>query len=140
MIRRPPRSTLFPYTTLFRSLTIAAAAPPNCSLVNVIRSGRKEPQLDTASAGTLAIFPSQAGMDTELLIVTVVKALVELAGFFLLGQGLLYLLAGEKRGQNLAYQIPCVLTGPVTTRTPRTTPKALRGRPRPPVAFLMLFR
>src|SRR3989454_6805535 len=31
MIRRPPRSTLFPYTTLFRSLSdaeIAALAPP----------------------------------------------------------------------------------------------------------------
>src|SRR3712207_7564323 len=26
MIRRPPRSTLFPYTTLFRSLQIIAAA------------------------------------------------------------------------------------------------------------------
>src|SRR5438876_7587643 len=29
MIRRPPRSTLFPYTTLFRSQrTLGAAAPP----------------------------------------------------------------------------------------------------------------
>src|SRR2546422_8058901 len=27
MIRRPPRSTLFPYTTLFRSLVFAAYAP-----------------------------------------------------------------------------------------------------------------
>src|SRR3712207_7784263 len=27
MIRRPPRSTLFPYTTLFRSLGSAAVAP-----------------------------------------------------------------------------------------------------------------
>src|SRR5258705_9281391 len=27
MIRRPPRSTLFPYTTLFRSLDIIRAAP-----------------------------------------------------------------------------------------------------------------
>src|SRR2546422_2197005 len=27
MIRRPPRSTLFPYTTLFRSRHAAAAAP-----------------------------------------------------------------------------------------------------------------
>src|SRR3712207_9489658 len=26
MIRRPPRSTLFPYTTLFRSLTMASSA------------------------------------------------------------------------------------------------------------------
>src|SRR2546430_9400692 len=29
MIRRPPRSTLFPYTTLFRSRADAAAARPN---------------------------------------------------------------------------------------------------------------
>src|SRR3712207_8850216 len=29
MIRRPPRSTLFPYTTLFRSGGLAAAALPN---------------------------------------------------------------------------------------------------------------
>src|SRR2546422_9466237 len=28
MIRRPPRSTLFPYTTLFRSVTARAAADP----------------------------------------------------------------------------------------------------------------
>src|SRR3989442_4964596 len=28
MIRRPPRSTLFPYTTLFRSLAVAAVAHP----------------------------------------------------------------------------------------------------------------
>src|SRR2546427_3699137 len=28
MIRRPPRSTLFPYTTLFRSLVVAAARDP----------------------------------------------------------------------------------------------------------------
>src|SRR3712207_7632238 len=27
MIRRPPRSTLFPYTTLFRSLGVVHAAP-----------------------------------------------------------------------------------------------------------------
>src|SRR5256885_2786973 len=27
MIRRPPRSTLFPYTTLFRSITLPGEAP-----------------------------------------------------------------------------------------------------------------
>src|SRR2546430_7298338 len=30
MIRRPPRSTLFPYTTLFRSRADPAAAPAPC--------------------------------------------------------------------------------------------------------------
>src|SRR5688572_32608080 len=34
MIRRPPRSTLFPYTTLFRS-------PRQCSLANGIRRVRR---------------------------------------------------------------------------------------------------
>src|SRR2546422_7357310 len=38
MIRRPPRSTLFPYTTLFRSLGACAAAP-ECVKVRVLGSG-----------------------------------------------------------------------------------------------------
>src|SRR3712207_7349403 len=29
MIRRPPRSTLFPYTTLFRSVVVPAASVPD---------------------------------------------------------------------------------------------------------------
>src|SRR2546430_9117645 len=31
MIRRPPRSTLFPYTTLFRSIRAAAASLSRCA-------------------------------------------------------------------------------------------------------------
>src|SRR2546430_9626298 len=39
MIRRPPRSTLFPYTTLFRSLV---PRPPSCELeVPDHRSGKE---------------------------------------------------------------------------------------------------
>src|SRR5256886_11361354 len=34
MIRRPPRSTLFPYTTLFRSL-------PKCGLMRLVSSGAR---------------------------------------------------------------------------------------------------
>src|SRR3712207_7990375 len=41
MIRRPPRSTLFPYTTLFRSEQV-------CDRVTVMRAGR------VVAAGTLA--------------------------------------------------------------------------------------
>src|SRR2546422_7267146 len=39
MIRRPPRSTLFPYTTLFRSLRAEPADPPH-------RGGRGLRRLD----------------------------------------------------------------------------------------------
>src|SRR3712207_7407498 len=37
MIRRPPRSTLFPYTTLFRSPCIVVATTAKWGLVNVPR-------------------------------------------------------------------------------------------------------
>src|SRR5260370_26074817 len=42
MIRRPPRSTLFPYTTLFRSLGMTIHRPrfPNFSLMANIIDGR----------------------------------------------------------------------------------------------------
>src|SRR5437667_9074564 len=33
MIRRPPRSTLFPYTTLFRSFSISTPLPPELAVV-----------------------------------------------------------------------------------------------------------
>src|SRR2546430_10336114 len=44
MIRRPPRSTLFPYTTLFRSCEDIGAAPLfviNCGMSHEEQSGKK---------------------------------------------------------------------------------------------------
>src|SRR5688572_30926667 len=40
MIRRPPRSTLFPYTTLFRSVSLGEATRKEDALVPVLSSGR----------------------------------------------------------------------------------------------------
>src|SRR2546429_3679987 len=37
MIRRPPRSTLFPYTTLFRSQAILQAAPEIVDYVSALK-------------------------------------------------------------------------------------------------------
>src|SRR5690348_12621639 len=53
MIRRPPRSTLFPYTTLFRSLPFAPALVPI-----VADAGRNGPGLDTP--------PSDSGVRPKL--------------------------------------------------------------------------
>src|SRR3989449_1567075 len=44
MIRRPPRSTLFPYTTLFRSL-VAPQSPPGGDRAGAPRSGAGDPGL-----------------------------------------------------------------------------------------------
>src|SRR5258707_2870654 len=36
MIRRPPRSTLFPYTTLFRSVRFGRVIPPLVRVIGII--------------------------------------------------------------------------------------------------------
>src|SRR5258707_11485672 len=41
MIRRPPRSTLFPYTTLFRSRIVAGADDPDIALLELIERARQ---------------------------------------------------------------------------------------------------
>jgi hypothetical protein len=78
-------------------------------------------------------------MPIELMLLTVVKALAELAALFLLGQGLLYVLAGQKRDNNLVYQLFRTLTGPVIRATRAITPKFIVDRHIPYVAVLLLF-
>src|SRR5690242_21293973 len=48
MIRRPPRSTLFPYTTLFRS---ALEIRPGDALGNALRAGQFEYRRNLAKLG-----------------------------------------------------------------------------------------
>ena len=42
MIRRPPRSTLFPYTTLFRSHVVVVTKPGRLHVVATDREGYRE--------------------------------------------------------------------------------------------------
>src|SRR2546427_8107439 len=53
MIRRPPRSTLFPYTTLFRSVRKGGRAHTYWRLVRSVRRGRKVVQETAAHLGEL---------------------------------------------------------------------------------------
>src|SRR3990170_5161515 len=48
MIRRPPRSTLFPYTTLFRSRRFGARHPPRDWRGRRIRRDRKSTRLNSS--------------------------------------------------------------------------------------------
>src|SRR5260370_5825323 len=51
MIRRPPRSTLFPYTTLFRSLRAAASA-------TAVRSDAPRPSVVISPSGLTPWYPA----------------------------------------------------------------------------------
>src|SRR3712207_8497157 len=56
MIRRPPRSTLFPYTTLFRSIHVAVA------------QGRDEDQVAQGLRHLLPVVPDHPGMAVDLRV------------------------------------------------------------------------
>jgi hypothetical protein len=74
-------------------------------------------------------------MQTELLLVVVVKALAELAGMFLLGRGLLWVLAGRKRMDNIFYQVLCIVTDPLLRFTRWMAPRVVLDGYIPAIAF-----
>ena len=78
-------------------------------------------------------------MPIELLLLVIAKALVELAGLFLLGRALCYLLTGRRRDQNIFYQVFCIITNPVLRAARFVTPRVVLDRHIPTVAVVLLF-
>src|SRR5262245_42321798 len=77
-------------------------------------------------------------MQTELLLLLIVKALAELAFLFLLGRGLLYVLAGSKREGNVFYQVLSIVTNPVIRAARWLTPRLVLDAHIPFVAALLV--
>jgi hypothetical protein len=74
-------------------------------------------------------------MQIELLLVVIVKALAELAGMFLLGRGLLWVLAGRKRMDNIFYQVLSIVTDPLLRFTRWIAPRVVMDSYIPAIAF-----
>ena len=64
-------------------------------------------------------------MQNALLLVVMLKALAELAGMFLLGRGLLWVLAGRKRMDNIFYQVLSIVTDPLLRFTRWVAPRVV---------------
>ena len=75
----------------------------------------------------------------DLFIVSVLRALVEVALLGLIGQGVLALLAGGRRHNNFVYRLFLVITGPVIKVCRWVTPKIIIDKHLPFVAFFLLF-
>lgn len=73
-----------------------------------------------------------------LLFLSALKLVIEIALLSLLGQGLLYLLAGPRRDTNLFYQLLQMLTRPFVAVARRLTPAKVADRHVPFVVFFLL--
>jgi hypothetical protein len=76
---------------------------------------------------------------TELLLLGVLRALVEVALLALLGQGLLALLAGARRDTNPIYVLFKIVTKPAIRAARWITPRLVLDKHIPFVAFFLLF-
>lgn len=74
-----------------------------------------------------------------LLLVSAIKLVAEIALMALLGQGLLALLAGEKRQSNFFYRLLQVLTNPFVKGMRLIAPKAVLDRHIPLAAFVLML-
>ena len=77
-------------------------------------------------------------MAPELLLLVIFKALAELAFMFLLGRGILYILAGAKREGNIFYGVLRIVTDPVIRAARFLTPRMVVDAHIPFVAVLLV--
>ncbi len=71
-------------------------------------------------------------------IIVILKALTEVAGVAMMGQGVLWVIAGAKRDQNLVYGLFKTLTSPVMKATRAITPRIVLDQHIGLVAFFLL--
>ena len=72
-------------------------------------------------------------------IIVVLKALTEVAAVAMMGQGILYVLAGSKRNQNAIYGIFKTITSPVMKAARWITPRIVLDQHLGLVAFFLLL-
>jgi uncharacterized protein YggT (Ycf19 family) len=74
-----------------------------------------------------------------LLLLGILRAIVEVALFFLIGQGILVLLAGSRRHSNGVYRLFLIITRPVLKIVRFIAPPQIIDKHLPFVAFFVLF-
>ena len=71
--------------------------------------------------------------------IVILKALTEVAGVAMIGQGVLWVIAGSKREYNAVYGIFRILTSPVMKATRAVTPRIVLDQHLGLVAFFLLI-
>jgi hypothetical protein len=75
----------------------------------------------------------------ELFLISIFRVIVEVAGYMLLGQGILALFAGKSRDTNVIYRLMQIITNPAVKLVRMITPRFIIDRHIPFVTFFLLF-
>lgn len=75
----------------------------------------------------------------ELFIVSALKAVVEIAGMALLGQGLIGLISGKAKHENFVYRIFLVITSPIYKFARLVSPRFIADAHLGLASFFILF-
>ena len=78
-------------------------------------------------------------MPTDILLVTVARGLVEVAGLMLLGRGLLWLFGPKARQGNFVYDLLTIGTTPFVKLARKVSPRFVPDAHVPWIAFFLLF-
>lgn len=78
-------------------------------------------------------------LSTELFLISAARALVEVAGYALLGQAVLAILAGKARDQNAVYKLMQAVTAPAVKAVRALMPRVVIDRHIPVITFFILF-
>lgn len=78
-------------------------------------------------------------MHIDLFLISLLRVLVEVAGYALLGQGVLALLAGQRRFDNLFYKILQTVTAPPVKAVRKIAPRFILDVHIPFLTFFVLF-
>lgn len=75
----------------------------------------------------------------ELFLISAVRVLVEVAGYALLGQGVLAIFAGKSRETNIVYRLMQTVSMPAVKAIRIVTPPFIIDKHIPFVTFFLLF-
>jgi hypothetical protein len=75
----------------------------------------------------------------EVFAISILRVMIEVAGYSLLGQGLLAVLAGAKREENVFYRILKIITSPAVRAVRFITPRFVVDAHIPFLTFFLLF-
>ena len=77
-------------------------------------------------------------MPTDILLVSIARALVEVAGMFMLGQGILWIFGPKARDGNFVYDLFKMGTRPIVRATRAITPRFVHDAHIGMVSFILL--